>query len=106
GTTIEGASQLYKDAMAARTKGATTTRGNAVFHDDYAADAAGDPKEIAKLNPPLQNPQDPLGSTFVFEFDHYWYAGSRTTGSGVKISEHKGKFYSDHGEYTDLKSPV
>lgn len=104
GDVEKGVSQHWKDALKARKKGATITGGNAMFEDHYrvSVDGGSAPKDMTPV--PL-GPQKPLGTTLVGNFEHRWYAGTKTTGGGVQVSVHKGVFFADHGEYTKLKSP-
>lgn len=103
GTLARGVSNDWLAPLRARHKGSTITTGGAEFKDNYAAVASGAPPP--SMVPAPENPRSPLGSTPVAEFTHWWYVGSRTPGKGVKVSEHIGRFYSDHGQYLGFLSP-
>jgi hypothetical protein len=103
GTFEKSVSSEWKDGFAARTKGKDVTRGNAVFRDQYEVSLVGAPP--ASMTPKVSNPGSPLGKTRVGSFSHDWYVGGPTTGTGVHVSHHVGVFYTDHGEYTEFKSP-
>jgi len=98
-----GVSSEWKNAFAARTKGNSVTRGNAVFQDQYRVDPSAAPP--ASMTPASSNPKSPLGKTKVGAFPHDWYVGSDTTGKGVLVSHHTGMYYTDHAEYTAFTSP-
>ena len=98
-----GVDKRWGDSLAARHKGSTLTHGNAVFKDNYSASVSGN---AAGMVPPPSNPRSPLGKTLAITFEHDWFVGSATTGKGVHVSHHIGRFYSDHAEYTALVSPI
>jgi hypothetical protein len=103
-TLERGVSQDWQVAFNARTKGKSITPGNAVFQDRYQASVSGGAPPPT-MSPKPSNPLPVLGTTRVGSFDHDWYVGSSTTGSGVHVSHHKGVFFADHGEYTKFQSP-
>jgi hypothetical protein len=104
GTLEPGASKEWEAPMKARVKGHSVTMGDASADDHYTASVSGGPLP-ATMMPKLSNPQNPLGKSLAFTFHHRWYVGSPTPGKGVQVSEHLGKFYSDHGAYGAFKSP-
>lgn len=98
-----GTDKAWGESLASRHKGQTVTRGNAVFQDNYKVSPSG---ATASLTPAPSNPKSPLGQTLVLTFEHDWFVGSSSTGKGVHVSHHIGRFYSDHAEYTKFTSPV
>jgi hypothetical protein len=104
GTLEQGVSNHWQTPFSSRTKGHTLTLGDAIFHDNYSASlSSGAPPP--SMSPSPQNPQTPLGATRVGTFTHWWFIGSSTPGRGVKVSEHIGTLYADHGQYTTFLSP-
>ncbi len=105
GTLEKGVSSDWDAPFKSRTKGSTLTLGDGTFEDNYAVGVSGG-KPPSTMAPQPGNPQTPLGATLVGTFRHRWYVGTRTTGQGVNVSVHLGKFYADHGEYNNFTSPV
>lgn len=104
GKLAPGVSSHWRAPLAARTKGSTITLGDAIFDDEYAVEVTGGPPG-PDWKPQLQNPQSPLGNRLIATFTHSWFVGSRRTGQGVKVSEHLGRLFSDHGQYYSFLSP-
>lgn len=98
-----GVSSEWNSALAARKKGGTIIDTNASFADNYQAIIRDTPPFT--MTPKPQNPQNPLGNQLVGTFTHWWYVGSKTSGKGIKVSEHFGRFFSDHGQYFSFLSP-
>jgi hypothetical protein len=97
-----GADKAWGESLATRHKGKTITLGNAVFQDNYAVNVSG---SVAGMKPMPSNPQTPRSTELALSFEHDWFAGSASTGHGVHVSHHVGRFFADHAEYTDFTSP-
>ncbi|PPT06367.1 hypothetical protein CKA32_000478 [Geitlerinema sp. FC II] len=104
GTLEPGVSREWHAPFLSRTKGHTLTLSDAVFHDNYTVSVTGGAPP-ASMSPHPSNPQTPPGNARVGTFTHWWFIGSPTPGRGVKVSEHIGILYADHGQYFGFLSP-
>lgn len=103
GTLAPGTDRAWGESLATRPKGNTVTHGNAVFQDNYRVSVSGD---VSGMSPMPSNPQTPRSTTLTVTFEHDWFVGSTSTGKGVHVSHHIGRFFTDHAEYAAFTSPV